>query len=229
MQRPENAASTCCGGARCRIGPKILKVGFANINAKAEGIENRPAFREAFQRRRCLVPVDNFYEWKKTGAGKQPYAVALADHGLMILAGLWENWRSPAGEWVRSFAIVTTTPNELCAELHNRMPVVLGPERWLGMARGRACRCAATQGHARALSLGGNDMLAGEPSCWERQEQRSEPDRADHGAMNLHRWLAALLVLCALTGCAQTATGQGQTPAPSSPSDYGPERRGDMM
>jgi putative SOS response-associated peptidase YedK len=60
---------------------KDLKVGFANINAKAEGIENRPAFREAFQRRRCLVPVDNFYEWKKTAAGSQPYAVALADRG----------------------------------------------------------------------------------------------------------------------------------------------------
>ena len=59
-----------------------------------------------------------------------PYAIALADRGLMALAGLWENWRSPAGEWVRSFAIVTCPPNELCAELHNRMPVVLGPETW---------------------------------------------------------------------------------------------------
>ena len=64
---------------------------------------------------------------KKTASGKQPYAIALKDRGLMALAGLWENWRSPAGEWVRSFVIVTTTPNELCAELHNRMPVVLGP------------------------------------------------------------------------------------------------------
>jgi len=109
---------------------KDIRVGFANINAKAEGIENRPAFKEAFQRRRCLVPVNNFYEWKKTPTGKQPYAVALADRGLMALAGLWENWRSSAGEWVRSFAIITTTPNELCAELHNRMPVVLGPQIW---------------------------------------------------------------------------------------------------
>jgi putative SOS response-associated peptidase YedK len=107
-----------------------LKVGFANINAKAEGIEIRPAFREALQWRRCLVPVDNFYEWKKTATGKQPYAIALADQRLMAMAGLWENWRSSAGEWVRSFAIITTTPNELCAELHNRMPVVLGPETW---------------------------------------------------------------------------------------------------
>ena len=76
------------------------------------------------------MPVDNFYEWKKTATGKQPYAIALADRGIMALAGLWENWRSPAGEWVRSFAIITTTPNELCARLHNRMPVVLKPETW---------------------------------------------------------------------------------------------------
>jgi putative SOS response-associated peptidase YedK len=100
---------------------KDIKVGFANINAKAEGIDSKPAFGKAFERRRCLVPVDNFYEWKKTGTGKQPYAIALADRGIMALAGLWENWHSPAGEWVRS---------ELCAELHNRMPAVLKPEAW---------------------------------------------------------------------------------------------------
>jgi putative SOS response-associated peptidase YedK len=63
-------------------------------------------------------------------AGKQPYAIALADRGIMALAGLWENWRSPAGEWVRSFTIVTCPPNELCIELHNRMPVALAPESW---------------------------------------------------------------------------------------------------
>jgi putative SOS response-associated peptidase YedK len=62
---------------------KDIKVGFANINAKAEGIENKPAFREAFRQRRCLVPVDNFYEWAKTASGKQPYAIALADRKLM--------------------------------------------------------------------------------------------------------------------------------------------------
>jgi putative SOS response-associated peptidase YedK len=76
------------------------------------------------------VPVDNFYEWRKTATGKQPYALALADRGIMALAGLWDNWRSPAGEWVRSFAIITTTPNELCAEIHYRMPVILKPEAW---------------------------------------------------------------------------------------------------
>ena len=68
--------------------------------------------------------------WKKTPGGKQPYALALAGHGIMALAGVWENWKSPAGEWMRSFAIVTTEPNELCAQLHNRMPVILKPEDW---------------------------------------------------------------------------------------------------
>ena len=90
----------CCG--LIPYWAKDINVGFANINAKAEGIESKPAFRNAFERRRCLVPVDNFYEWKKTRTGKQPYAIALADRGLIALAGLWENWGSPAGEWLRT-------------------------------------------------------------------------------------------------------------------------------
>jgi putative SOS response-associated peptidase YedK len=109
---------------------KAIKVGFANINAKAEEIENKPAFREAFRQRRCLVPVDNFFEWQKTASGKQPYAIALKGGGLLALAGLWETCRSPAGERVRSFAIITTAPNELCARLHNRMPGILRPQSW---------------------------------------------------------------------------------------------------
>jgi len=109
---------------------KDIKVGFANINAKAEGIDTKPAFREAFSRRRCLVPFDCFYEWKKLGKEREPYAVGLADRRLMALAGLWETWRSPAGERVRSFAIVTTSPNELLAPIHDRMPVILAAENW---------------------------------------------------------------------------------------------------
>jgi putative SOS response-associated peptidase YedK len=109
---------------------KDIKVGFSNINAKAEGVDMRPAFREAFQRRRCLVPLDNFYEWKKLGKDRQPYAVALADRRLMAMAGLWESWRSPDGERLRSFAIVTTAANALLAPVHDRMPVILGPENW---------------------------------------------------------------------------------------------------
>jgi putative SOS response-associated peptidase YedK len=109
---------------------KDIKIGYSTINARAEEIETKPAFREPFRQRRCLVPIDNFYEWKKTESGKQPYAIGLAGGRLMVLAGLWDTWRSPQGERVRSFTIVTTTPNELCAVLHNRMPVVLKREAW---------------------------------------------------------------------------------------------------
>jgi putative SOS response-associated peptidase YedK len=125
---------------------KDIKVGFSNINAKAESVDTRPAFREAFQRRRCLVPLDNFYEWKKLGKDRQPYAVALANRRLMAMAGLWESWRSPAGERLRSFAIVTTAANELLAPVHDRMPVILGPENWplwLGEAPANPARLKA--------------------------------------------------------------------------------------
>ena len=80
----------------------------------------RGAGHRGWSRHSCTLP----------STGKQPYAIALADRGLMALAGLWENWRSPAGEWVRSFAIITTTPNELCADLHDRMPVILARDNW---------------------------------------------------------------------------------------------------
>jgi putative SOS response-associated peptidase YedK len=110
---------------------KDLKIGFSTINAMAETVDGKPTFREAFKRRRCLVPIDAFYEWKKLdGKEKQPYAIALVDRSIMALAGLWETWRSPINETVRSFTIVTTTPNELCAPIHNRMPAILPPAAW---------------------------------------------------------------------------------------------------
>jgi putative SOS response-associated peptidase YedK len=104
--------------------------GKKTFNAQAEEIDTKPAFREAFRQRRCLVPLDNFYEWKKMPDGKQPYAIGLASGRLMAMAGLWETWRLPEGERIRSFTIATTKPNALCAEIHNRMPVVLQPEAW---------------------------------------------------------------------------------------------------
>jgi hypothetical protein len=163
-----SAAWTCSAGVACPYWAKDIKVGFA-INAKAEGIETKPAFREAFQRRRCLVPIDNFYEWAKTATGKQPYAIALADRRLMALAGLWENWKSPEGEWMRSFAIITTTPNELCAPAQ---PHACGPETrsLAALARGGAGGSIQTQGVAGPNSVGRDDLLAGQRAGRQRQE-----------------------------------------------------------
>src|SRR5262249_34492924 len=137
------------------------------INAKAEGIENRPVFREAFQRCRCLVPVDTFYDWKKTATGKQPYAIALANQGLMALAGLCENRRSPAGERGGSFAIITTTPGELCAEVHNRVPVVLGSETWPDRLGEEPARHVSFKVCWR-LTIGTDDVLARQPAGRQR-------------------------------------------------------------
>jgi putative SOS response-associated peptidase YedK len=107
------------------------------INAKAETIWRLPSFRAAYTKRRCIVPVDNFFEWRRIkGPGsRQAYAVAMKDGSPFGLAAIWENWRRPGTEeWVRTFAIITTTANELVSAIHDRMPVILHPkdyERWL--------------------------------------------------------------------------------------------------
>ena len=94
-----------------------------------------PSFRDAYRSRRCLVPADPFYEWKATGTTKQPFAIALRDRPLFAFAGLWENWKDPSSsQWVRTFTILTTRPNELVAPLHNRMPLILAQadyEQWI--------------------------------------------------------------------------------------------------
>jgi putative SOS response-associated peptidase YedK len=107
-------------------------IGIRCINAMAETAAAKPAFRDAFRRRRCLVPVDGFYEWQKRPAGKkQPYAIVSADGKPFAMAGLWENWKEPqSGETVRTFTIITGEPNELVAPIHNRMPVILPPSHW---------------------------------------------------------------------------------------------------
>ena len=108
------------------------------INAKCETVRNLLTFRDAYRLRRCIVPVDGFFEWKaiKGQKAKQPYANAMKDGSPFGLGGLWENWKDPAtDEWIRTFAVITTDANALVAEIHDRMPVILAPEdyaRWLG-------------------------------------------------------------------------------------------------
>lgn len=104
------------------------------INARAETLREKPAFRTAFQRRRCLIPVDGFYEWKRNEKSKTPYLIQMRECTTFAFAGLWENWRDPEGQLVESCTIITTTPNELMATIHDRMPVILNPadyQRWL--------------------------------------------------------------------------------------------------
>ena len=110
-------------------------IGGRLINARAEGLADKPAFRAAFRRRRCLVPADGFYEWSPVAGGrKQPYFIRLVSGSPLALAGLWEEWRSPAGEAVATFTIVTTTANEALHAIHDRMPVLVAPadhDEWL--------------------------------------------------------------------------------------------------
>jgi putative SOS response-associated peptidase YedK len=101
------------------------------FNARAESLTASPAFRDALRRKRCLVPVDVFYEWKREGDIRQPYTIGRSDGRPLVLAGLWSGWRDPATDMVRrTFTIVTTSPNATMAELHDRMPVMLDESDW---------------------------------------------------------------------------------------------------
>lgn len=101
------------------------------INARVETLAGKPAFRDAFRKRRCIVPADGFYEWVRQGDQKIPHYFFLESHAPMALAGVWANWKDPAsGEWIRTCSIVTTPPNQLMTPIHDRMPALLQPEVW---------------------------------------------------------------------------------------------------
>ena len=104
---------------------KDPSIGNRMINARAETVDTSPAFRRAFERRRCLVVADGFYEWLKVGKDRVPMRVSLSSGEPFAFAGLWETWRSPDGQPVASCTIITTTPNAVMEPVHNRMPVIL--------------------------------------------------------------------------------------------------------
>lgn len=104
---------------------KDPKMGNKMINARAETAAEKPAFRAAFKRRRCLIPADGFFEWQKRAGGKVPMFIHMKDYSPFAFAGLWEIWYSPEGDELRTATILTTDPNDLMAEIHNRMPVIL--------------------------------------------------------------------------------------------------------
>ena len=105
-------------------------IGSKTINARSETVLTKPAFRDAFSSRRCLLPADGFFEWRRSGREKQPFHFGMQDDSLFAFAGLWDRWRDPAGDVVESCSILTTTPNSLLANIHDRMPVILRQENY---------------------------------------------------------------------------------------------------
>jgi len=117
------------------------------INARSESVQARPMFRELIARRRCVIPVDGFYEWQASASGKRPHYIRRADGAPMLLAGLWDRWKHGAAAAIESFAVLTTDANEAVARLHDRMPAIIDPAdlaRWLDVQ-------SVDAGAARAL------------------------------------------------------------------------------
>jgi putative SOS response-associated peptidase YedK len=125
---------------------KDAAMGSRMINARAETVQGKPAFRVAFRSRRCVIPVSGFYEWQARGRGKPPHFIRPAARGLLAFAGLWERWQPAEGAPVESCAILTTTANAVMARVHDRMPVILDPAAfatWLGEVPAPADQLAA--------------------------------------------------------------------------------------
>jgi putative SOS response-associated peptidase YedK len=155
---------------------KDLSIGARCINARADSVADKAAFRDAFQRRRCLVPTDGFFEWEKKGKVRQPWRIGPVEDGLMALAGVWERWRAPDGGVVRSYAVITTDANELVAPLHDRMPAVIPPEEfsdWLNpdtppaRLRGMLRPFPSERMKAYPVSRRVNDVRNDDPGCIE--------------------------------------------------------------
>jgi putative SOS response-associated peptidase YedK len=107
---------------------KDASIGNKMINARAETVAEKPSFRNAIRHRRCLVPMNGFFEWSKRGIHKQPHFIALSDKRVMAVAGLWERWEGQEGSPIESCTLLTTEANDLIAPMHDRMPVIVSPE-----------------------------------------------------------------------------------------------------
>jgi putative SOS response-associated peptidase YedK len=162
---------------------KDAKIGNRMINARAESLAKKPAFRPAFQRRRCLIAADGFYEWQGTTRTKQPYFIHFRDDRPFAFAGLWETWEGPDHEAIDSCTIITTEANDLIRPLHDRMPVILQPESfdfWLDPKRQSADELApllapfsSDELETYAVSTLVNTPLHDEPKCMEAIEKLS--------------------------------------------------------
>jgi putative SOS response-associated peptidase YedK len=109
---------------------KDPKGGARMINARMESVKDKPAFRKAYATRRCLVPADGYYEWKQEGTGKQPWFLSYRDGSPLAMAGLYEHWKSPEGEWLTTCTVITTDAPDELGEIHDRTPLLVPRESW---------------------------------------------------------------------------------------------------
>jgi putative SOS response-associated peptidase YedK len=124
---------------------KDLKFGAKTINARADTVATKPSFREAFKKRRCLVPANGYFEWKGESPNKQPYFIHDPAGDLLMFAGLWEGWREcPDAEWVHTYTVITGEPGKVSGDIHDRQPVILPPDLW-------AVWCEATPADAEGV------------------------------------------------------------------------------
>ena len=153
---------------------KDAHIGAKLVNARAESLADKPAFRDAYRHRRCLVPADAFYEWKPVAGRKQPYCIRMRDEAPFGMAGLWERWRDPAtDETLESCCIVTTAPSQAVAHVHDRMPVIVPPARyaeWLDPGSTDTARLAALLAPCEL------------PGLWARPVSRRVNDARNQGA-----------------------------------------------
>jgi putative SOS response-associated peptidase YedK len=155
------------------------------ISARSETAATKPAFRDPLANRRCLIPADGFYEWQRSGKAKQPYCFEVNDGALFAFAGLWDRWKDPSGQWIKSCSILTTTPNTVTSFIHERMPVILDPDcydLWLdpGLHDMRAVSDMLRPYDARMMrcypvSHRVNHVVNDDAACSERVEIRSQP------------------------------------------------------
>lgn len=152
------------------------------INARAETVATKPAFRDSYRARRCLIPADGFYEWQPSGKRKQPWYIYLRNEALFAFAGLWDQWHDSNGACIESCTIVTTAPNEVLAPIHDRMPVIIAPkdyEAWLSPSDRtpdellRPYPAEAFRAHPVSALVGspGNDV----PGCREPVQVEANP------------------------------------------------------
>jgi putative SOS response-associated peptidase YedK len=154
---------------------KQAETGLKMINARVETVRERPAYRRAFERYRCLIPADGFYEWRRAAGGpKQPFHISRNSDDLFAFAGLWSIWYAPDGTKLRTCTILTTAANAAIAELHDRMPIILAPEHeqpWLDTGTSTAELAAILSGlpssetRVRPVSLAVNDARYDGPDC----------------------------------------------------------------